>query len=232
MVVHYSQPKGFVGRSICYAILYDNKYYGAIIGGSSSLHLPGRDEFFSITPSTKRTLLRSIINNIFFHVEKCGDFYPTRNFVPKILKTFRKQIAPDWQKKYGDPVIGFETLVEPPRTGEAYLRDGWQQLGVTKGFTCKRGSALGQKKTDSWGGQRVWDRINLRPKLVFARYMEDTMKKEKTEDKLEEKQVRKEKPKDLLWSPDNNWGAGHWEDYDGNTWVERKDGWENWGRMD
>ena len=46
MKIHYSQPKGFVGRNICYAILFDGIYYGGIVGGSSTLHLVGRDVFF------------------------------------------------------------------------------------------------------------------------------------------------------------------------------------------
>ena len=29
MSIHYSQPKGFVGRNICYAVLYDGIYYGS-----------------------------------------------------------------------------------------------------------------------------------------------------------------------------------------------------------
>ena len=44
MNVHYSKPKGFVGRNICYAIIHDHNYYGHIIGGSCTLNLPGRDK--------------------------------------------------------------------------------------------------------------------------------------------------------------------------------------------
>jgi len=46
------------------------------------------------------------------------------------------------------------------------LRDGWEMVGQTKGFTCKRVAGIG---TDSWGGKRVWDTENLRPKLVFIK---------------------------------------------------------------
>lgn len=42
MSIHYSQPKGFVGRNICYAVLYNSIYYGSIVGGSATKHLPGR----------------------------------------------------------------------------------------------------------------------------------------------------------------------------------------------
>ena len=32
---HYSSPKGFVGRSICYAILWNGTYYGHTVAGSA-----------------------------------------------------------------------------------------------------------------------------------------------------------------------------------------------------
>lgn len=170
MSVHYSKPGGFVGRNICYAILFDNIYYGAIVGGSATLHLVGRDAFFGIEKSQKKVVLRSIINNIFFHIEKRDGRYPVRNMVPKVLQMFRAKVASDWALKYGDGVIGFETLIELPRTGEAYRRDGWHEVGITTGYTCKRVSDRNMHRTDSWTGQKVWDTKNLRPKRVFVRY--------------------------------------------------------------
>jgi hypothetical protein len=86
--------------------------------------------------------------------------------VSRVLEMFRAQIAADWAAKYNNTVIGFESLVELPRTGEAYKRDGWIEVGVTKGQTCKR---VAGKGTDSWTGRRVWDTKNLRPKKVFVR---------------------------------------------------------------
>lgn len=161
MAIHYSQLKGFVGRNICYAILHNNIYYGSIAGGSATLHLPNRNEYFGIDKSK----LNNIVNNIFFHVEK-GDKYPCRNFTQWILSKFRAQIVRDWKAKYGDEVIGFESLVELPRTGECYRRDGWDLIEQTTGYTCKRVSGKG---TDNWSGKRVWDTKNLRPKLVFCK---------------------------------------------------------------
>ena len=152
MAIHYSQPKGFVGRNICYAVIFDGQYFGGIVGGSSTLHLIGRDEFFRITKENKRDKLVQIVNNIFYHVAPIGERYPTRNFTVKVLARFREQIARDWKAKYGDSVIGFESLVELPRTGEVYLRDGWTEVGITKGQTCKR---VAGKGGDSWTGKRI-----------------------------------------------------------------------------
>lgn len=160
---HYSNPKGFVGRNICYLIIYQDTIYGTIVGGSSTLHLAGRDEFFNISKENKKDKLLTIVNNIFFHIQ--GP-YPIRNFSQTALKIFRKQIEIDWFIKYNNEVMGFESLVELPRSGEIYKRDGWHEVGITKGFTCKRGSGKG---TDNWGGKRIWDTKNLRPKRIFVR---------------------------------------------------------------
>ena len=160
---HYSKPKGFVGRNICYAIYYDDIYYGNIVGGSATLHLPNRNEFFQIDKSK----LNQVINNIFFNISKVNGKYPIHNFTSYVLKKFCEVIAKDWQLKYGDKVLGFESLVELPRTGDLYLKAGWTLVGQTKGFTCKRSSGKG---SDSWSGKRVWntDKKSLRPKLVFC----------------------------------------------------------------
>lgn len=158
---HYSQPKGFVGRNICYSIEYNYKFYGYIVGGSSTKFLPGRHEFLG----TNKEELNNIINNIFFHIEPIEKKYPTRNFASYVIREFVHKIKLDWFMKFGDTVLGYETLVELPRTGECYRRAGWTEVGVTKGFTCKREAGTG---TDSWTGKRVWDTKNLRPKRVFC----------------------------------------------------------------
>lgn len=109
---HYSAPLGFVGRNICYAVTVDGIYYGHIVSGSATRHLPGRHEALGTSPAD----LNRIINNIFFHVEPVDGRYPMRNFVPKVLASWRKTAAVDWDwaARYGDLVIGFESLVDPP----------------------------------------------------------------------------------------------------------------------
>ena len=170
MKVHYSKPKGFVGRCICYSINFNGVYYGHIVGGSSTMHLAGRDAFFNLTKDNKIKSLRNIVNNIFYHIEKKNSKYPTRNFTTKVLKTFCHTIAKDWEKKYGDKVIGFESLVELHRAGDLYFKDKWTLVGKTKGYTCKRTKGTG---TDSWGGKRVWDYKNLKPKRVFCKHIKE-----------------------------------------------------------
>jgi len=161
MHCHYSQPKGFVGRNICYAILYSGEYYGHIVGGSATRHLVGRHEYLG----TDKTKLNNIVNNIFYNIQPINGEYPLRNFTTKVLTQFVSTIRNDWFNKYGDIVLGYETLIEKPRTGELYRRAGWTQVGETKGYTCKRVAGIG---TDNWSGKRVWDTKNLRPKLILC----------------------------------------------------------------
>lgn len=159
---HYSQPKGFVGRNICYAVLWEENYFGHIVGGSSTKFLPGRNQFFGISHTSD---LVHIVNNIFYHIEPF-EKYPVRNFTSKVVSVWREAVVQDWHEKYGDEVWGFETLVELPRSGELYRRDSWLEVGTTHGYTCKR---VAGKGTDSWSGKRVWDVKNLRPKTVLVR---------------------------------------------------------------
>ena len=165
---HYSRPKGFVGRNICYAILYDNEYYGHIVGGSATRFLPDRNDYLGTTIDD----LNGIVNNIFFNVQPIHDKYPRRNFTSFVINEFTKTIQQDWENKYCDCILGFETLIEKPRTGECYRRAGWHLIGETKGYTCKRTCGKG---TDNWTGKRVWNTSNLKPKLVFAQKVDNAI---------------------------------------------------------
>lgn len=165
---HYSHPKGFVGRNICYAITVDEHCYGHIVGGSATRFLPGRDAFLGWDA---RSRLNNIVNNIFFHVEPhpLTGKYPVRNFTTACLNKFENEVVIDWFEKYNDCVLAMESLIELPRNGECYRRAKWTQVGITKGYTCKRVAGIG---TDSWSGKRVWDTNNLRPKAVFMKHLQ------------------------------------------------------------
>lgn len=162
MAVHYSQPKGFVGRQILYSIFFSDVHYGCIGFGSATRFLPGR---------TVIKDLKNGMNNIFYHVEKVDGKYPRRNFTTYALLEAEKQACQDYKDKYGDEVLWLETLVELPRTGDLYLKAGYTLTGQTQGFTCKRVAGQG---TDSWSGKRVWDTKNLRPKRVFVKVLNET----------------------------------------------------------
>lgn len=152
---HYSQPRGFVGRQLCYIIEHDGIKYGASVWGSATKHLPGRQIIGSLNFG---------LSNLFFHIERVSEKYPFRNFATRCICDTSQIARRDYTAKYWDGVTWLETLVELPRTGECYRRAGWKLVGQTKGLTCKR---IKGKGSDSWSGQRVWCDTNLRPKLVY-----------------------------------------------------------------
>ena len=161
MKMHYSHPGGFVGRQIMYGVLDNDKFLGAIAGGSSTLHLPGRNEFFG-----DKFELNKVVNNTFFHLLPNDDKY----LGTKVLKLWREQVVKDWTYLYEEEVIGFETLVELPRTGALYKADNWTFVGTTKGYTCRRiAPDATHLQTENWGGVRVWNYTDLKPKLVFCK---------------------------------------------------------------
>lgn len=160
---HYSKPKGFVGRNICISIEFGEDYFGHIVFGSATKHLAGRHEYLG----TCKEDLNNIVNNLFYNVSYHSK-YPIRNFTTHVLLQSMLFVKTLWERKYGDPVRGFETLVEPPRTGDLYLKAGFVVVGKTKGYTCKR---VAGDSVDSWGGRRVWntDESSLRPKIVLCK---------------------------------------------------------------
>ena len=160
MRVHYSKPKGFVGRQLFYKIIYNNMAYGYIAFGSATKHLPGRILQHSLNCG---------MNNIFYHIEKVDGKYPIRNFTTQCLLLAETIAVRDYKERYGDAVLWIETLVELPRTGDLYKKAGYKLVGETKGYTCKRVSG---DSTDNWTGRRVWDTTNLRPKHVFIKELQ------------------------------------------------------------
>jgi hypothetical protein len=159
---HYSKPEGFVGRRLPYAIYWNNTYYGHIVAGSATRYLANRWQFLNSVCD-----LNEIINNVFFSVSRIDNKYPRRNFVPFIINEFVERSVMDWEKNYGNKVVAIETLVEPPRTGESYLRAGFQFIGKTVGMTASR--VKGKETGSKYTGKRIWEMKDLRPKLIFMK---------------------------------------------------------------
>lgn len=143
---HYTQPRGFIGRVFTYLIKVDDDVCGVIVGGSTSLHQQGRKEFFGLCN------IQDIINNRLFRLENNQP-----NLGSRILKVWRNTIVKDWEDKYQCKVIGFETLVKPPRDGAVYKADNWIFTGTTKGYTAHK------------CGTRQWKWIKTEPRLIFSK---------------------------------------------------------------
>jgi len=157
---HYVPNKGTFGQQVHYLVLLDSSVVGIISGASCVWSVKCRDEYFGITKDNRKYGLPSIINNTVFRLET-----HIPNLGTQVLSLFRKQIAVDWEEKYGVVVHGFETFVveEEYRKGSMYKADNWEYIGVTSGST-KTHKGMGNKS----------ERVVTSQKLVFAKKIKNT----------------------------------------------------------
>src|ERR1019366_3755258 len=73
-------------------------------------------------------MLGNIINNTVFRLE-----VHVPNLATACLARWRRQVVADWNDRYGEGVIGFETCVleTPHRNGGCYIADNWTKVGRT-----------------------------------------------------------------------------------------------------
>jgi hypothetical protein len=141
---HYVPDKGTVGRSLPYLIKIDGNVVGIIAGGSCASAVRARDIFFGLDlvnqfddyyagehggmPRMRNEMLGTIINNTIFRLE-----VTIPNLASAVLSRWRRQVITDWEEKYSEPVLGFETYVleNEYRNGGCYIADNWVQVGRT-----------------------------------------------------------------------------------------------------
>lgn len=145
---HYVANHGCIGRQCHYLVYVDSEIVGIISGASAVWACKPRDDFFGINKDNRREKINKVINNVVFRLE-----HSKKNLGTQILSKWRKRILIDWQDRYKDNVIGFETFIfGENRKGSMYKADNWLHCGETKGSAkCKPHGAYGiglRKPTD------------------------------------------------------------------------------------
>lgn len=153
---HYIPNHGAVGQQMHYLICMKDDVIGIISGGASAYSVKCRDDYFGITKDNRDVALNGIVDNTVFRLEM-----NLPNLGTQILRAWRKQVAIDWQKKYGVRVAGFETFIieNERRKGALYKADNWQFVGVTSGSS----------KFHSNGIENPQKRVQTVQKLVFCK---------------------------------------------------------------
>lgn len=153
---HYIPNNGAVGQQLHYLIYLDNEVVGIISGGSAAYAVSSRDDYFCITKENRKVALNGIVDNTVFRLEK-----NLPNLGTQILSLWRRQVAKDWEEKYGVKVAGFETFIieNEKRKGSMYKADNWDFVGETKGST----------KMHLHGIVKSFERQKTQKKLVFCK---------------------------------------------------------------
>lgn len=144
---HYIENKGCQGQQLHYLAFDDNALVGIISGASAVFGCKPRDVFFGLskTREIKQAQINAIVSNVVFRLEA-----PAKNRATRVLATWRRRIAKDWEHLYGVPVAGFETFVieerregMSDRLGTLYKADNWTLVGTTTGNTKQHATEKG-----------------------------------------------------------------------------------------
>jgi len=131
---HYLGFKGAVGENLQYVIGDgQGRRLACLVFGAAAWKCQDRDQFIGWSAPQRQSNLSLIANNTRFlilpsvRVPHLGSW---------ILGQVQRQLAPDWESKYGHRVVLAETFVEAPRyRGTVYRAANWQRIGRTRGRT-------------------------------------------------------------------------------------------------
>lgn len=131
---HYLGFGGAVGENLQY-VVRDGQHrpLACLVFGAAAWKCQDRDRFIGWTAAQRQEHLALVANNTRFlilpwvRVPDLGSW---------ILGRVARQIARDWQAKYGHWIVLLETFVEQPRFGgTVYRAANWQRVGRTTGRT-------------------------------------------------------------------------------------------------
>jgi len=127
-----------VGERLCYvATDAQGQWLALLVFNVAAKHLKHRDRWIGWTAAQRDRRLRLVTNNSRFLL------LPDRtvpNLGSKVRGLVLARLRQDWQTRYGHPVVGVESFVDPAQfDGTVYRAQGWQELGATDGWgRCRR----------------------------------------------------------------------------------------------
>jgi hypothetical protein len=129
---HYLHDHRLVGEQLCYVATYRGQWLALGSWCAAARYLKGRDQFIGWTPEQCRRRRALIANNARFLILP-EVHYP--NLASRVMKLMLGRLSPDWQQRYGHPIVVAETFVDPEQfRGTTYRCSGWIELGRTGGW--------------------------------------------------------------------------------------------------
>ncbi|MDA8144950.1 MAG: ISAs1 family transposase [Thermaerobacter sp.] len=134
---HYLGFKTLVGPSARYVVTVDDTWVALLGWAAPALRCQPRDRWIGWVPPLIDRRLRFVANNSRFLILP-GVRIP--NLASAILAMALHQLADDWPRLHGNPLLLVETFVDPARfLGTIYRAAGWIPLGRTRGFGRRAG---------------------------------------------------------------------------------------------
>lgn len=134
---HYLGALKPVGERMYYAAVdAQGCWVALLLFSAAAKHLKHRDQWIGWTRCQRDRRLSLLANNSRFLL------LPKRsvpNLGSRVLRLTLARLSADWQARYGHPVLGVETFVDPEQfCGTVYSANGWQELGLTDGWGRRR----------------------------------------------------------------------------------------------
>lgn len=138
---HYPGSKGAIGRQLHYLVWlgYSPRLAGIIAAGEPMFRCAPRDRHLGLELAPGAPPPPWLVSCVAFRLE---DAPP--GWASEVLSVWRARVRCDWLTQYGVQVRWYETLVEPPRIGTCFVRDGWKRL-------ARRTAGRGARRPDGHG---------------------------------------------------------------------------------
>jgi hypothetical protein len=146
---HYLGHTPLPGAQLRYFAKSQNMLLALFGFGASAWMTAPRDKFIGWNHNQRQNNLHLVVNNARFLILP---WVHSTHLASRLLGMVSRQIAEDWQNRYGYRPVLLETFVETPRfKGTAYKAANWIQVGQTQG----RGK-LGQPWENNLPIKNVW----------------------------------------------------------------------------
>ncbi len=128
---HYLGYQPLPGAQLRYFIRANGRIVALLGFGAAAWKTQPRDLFIGWSPKQREAGLHLVVNNARFLILP---WVSCKNLASRILAMAARQLAADWQHRYGYRPVLLETFVERPRfRGTCYHAANWTLLGETKG---------------------------------------------------------------------------------------------------
>jgi hypothetical protein len=127
----HAVPFGAHLRYLVFASEPEKAIVGCVQFSSAAWRMVARDRWIGWNDATRARNLQHVVNNSRFLILP---WVRVKNLASRVLSMVVRQMAADWQERYGVEPLLAETLVDPARyRGSCYRAANWIELGVTSG---------------------------------------------------------------------------------------------------
>ena len=165
MKAHHPLGDGpLCGAQLRYLIRSDQGWLGGLSFSSAAWRLAVRDEWIGWSEATRAARLPKIALNSRFLILPSVQ---VPHLASHVLSLATRQLAGDWQQRYGDKPVLVETFVDSSRyRGTCYRAANWIELGLTEGRgrqDRERQEQVARKHVFVYPLQRNWRKILTAP---------------------------------------------------------------------